>query len=114
MARAGAQAGYNGSDVAFPKKYVNFTAFIAEHGSAADATKPGFRVAAVRVTNGKGISLSHVNFASSWVKDGMPWGEQSPSLWPQPFGLVFGQLPEICLSTCTRRALPAFMRLINA
>lgn len=72
----GAQPGYAGSNVAFPKSYVNFTAFVAEHGSLTEPTRPGFRVAAVRVTNGKGVSLSHVNFASGWLQDGVPWGKQ--------------------------------------
>ncbi len=70
---AGAQQGYNAS-AQFPKRYVNFTAFVAEHGSSSNPQRPGYRVAAVRVTNGAGTSLSHVNFASGWLINGVPWG----------------------------------------
>lgn len=47
---------------------------MAEHGSLSNPQQPGFRVAAVRVTNGAGTSLSHVNFASGWLINGVPWG----------------------------------------
>ena len=70
---AGAQQGYNAS-AEFPKRFVNFTAFVAEHGSLSSPQRPGFRVAAVRVTNGAGTSTSHVNFASGWLLNGVPWG----------------------------------------
>jgi hypothetical protein len=88
MVVPGGQPEYGSSGVAFPKSFVNLTAFVAEHGSAAAPTRPGFRVAAVRVTNGNGTALSHVNFASGWLlPNGAPWGESRPSqhgpiLWP--------------------------------
>ncbi|BDA50563.1 Uncharacterized protein BB_0024 at C-terminar half [Coccomyxa sp. Obi] len=69
----GAQQGYN-TGVQFPKRFVNFTAFVAEHGSLTNPQRPGFRVAAVRLTNGNGTSTSHVNFASGWLINGVPWG----------------------------------------
>ena len=83
---AGAQPGYN-TGVQFPKRFVNFTAFVAEHGSLTKPQRPGFRVAAVRVTNGNGTSTSHVNFASGWLINGVPWG--APLLFTFLDGLVF-------------------------
>ncbi|CAK0787214.1 hypothetical protein CVIRNUC_010430 [Coccomyxa viridis] len=71
----GAQPGYN-STAPFPRKYVNSTAFIAEHGSPSSPAKPGFRVAAVTLTsNGtEANATAHINFISGWLSGGIPWG----------------------------------------
>ena len=72
----------------FPKKYVNSTAFIAEHGSPSSPAKPGFRVAAVTLTsNGtEANATAHINFISGWLSGGIPWG---------------GQLQEPTLAVCS-------------
>jgi glucose/arabinose dehydrogenase len=60
---------YTGSQ--FPPEYRN-RIFIAEHGSWNRSEKTGYRVAMVRIENGKAVAYE--SFASGWLQGGKVWG----------------------------------------
>ena len=61
----------------FPPEFRN-QIFIAEHGSWNRSTKIGYRVALVRLQEGKAVS--YTPFAEGWLQDGRAWGRPADVL----------------------------------
>ena len=55
----------------FPEKYQDYI-FIAEHGSWNRSEPIGYRIAMVKLENGKAVSFEP--FAEGWLEDGKAWG----------------------------------------
>jgi hypothetical protein len=61
----------------FPAEYRN-QIFIAEHGSWNRSRKIGYRIALVRVKDGRAVAYE--SFASGWLQGELPWGRPSDVL----------------------------------